>query len=304
MGKQQQNDLYDDTFSTNTDSTASSMSITQAEGGGQTINSSTPSTNINKTQVNNELEQRRCFNYQWSEGPDETEVPKVIYVKKVTEMMNCIRGQRIDMIYKDKELFILYMNLIVKNVVFKRKWSANCMTQKYHEFVTFSDEAFVGFLVLENDAARYFDMASDSVEKENYACPKYTDVIFKGERRTSSTKLDNDNLLSRGWTDEGKFRFMQLFDEVEIFQEKNKERVELLANYLIDTELATRRKRTRKKQCKENEVEMEESIIQNDIETSWKQFMQKTSQKNKNTRDASHPIVAGYPGMGWDGIFT
>lgn len=249
--------------------------------GGQTINSSTPANTQEDPSV---LVGQRNVHYHWSEP--ETDVLNKTYLGKVEEMVNRVRGQRIDMVYKEPDLFVLFMNLVVKHVVFKRKWNANSMTKKYYHFVTVSDEAFA-FLVLENNAARYLDMADERVEKTNYACPKYTDAVLKGERRrTSSASIHN--LPSRGWTDEGKLRFMNLFEEVEKFRETEGEKVESLAKYLLEKETTKKKKRSRKKRgAPESDDETEESseyqIVENSIECNWNKFLEKTSCGKKKT---------------------
>lgn len=257
--------------------------------GGQTINtSSTPNTQ----EENSVAVGQRNVRYHWSEP--ETDVWTQTYLGKVTEMVNRVRGQRIDMIYKEPDLFVLFMNLVVKHVVFKRKWNVNSMTKKYYRFVTVSDEAFA-FLVLENNAARYLDMADERVEKINYACPKYTDAVYKGERRRTSSE-SNNNLPSRGWTDEGKQRFMNLFEEVEKFREAEEEKVESLATYLLEKETTTKKKRSRKKRgAPESDDETEESsdnqIVENSIECNWNKFLEKTSRGKKRTSNHNNSTV-------------
>jgi hypothetical protein len=250
--------------------------------GGQTINtSSTPNTEEENSVA---VVGQRHVHYHWSEP--ETDVWTQTYLGKVTEMVNRVRGQRIDMIYKEPDLFVLFMNLVVKHVVFKRIWNVNSMTKKYYRFVTVSDEAFA-FLVLENNAARYLDMADERVEKIDYACPKYTDAVLKGETRRTSSR-SNTNIPSRGWTDEGKLRFMNLFEEVEKFRETEEEKVESLATYLFEKERTATKKRSRKKRgAHESDDETEErsdnQIVENNIECNWKKFLEKTSRGKKRT---------------------
>jgi hypothetical protein len=189
-------------------------------------------------------------------------------VQKVEELVKRIQGKRIDKLYDNDDMFFLFMHLCVQNVIFKRKWMTKCMTVKYIDFVTISDEA-LAFLVLENNAQRYFDMVDDEVEKKDYAKPIYTDVVKKGCN------------MQRGWTQEGKKRFMTLYKQIYAYRNErnNKKRIEDLGKMLMEREKIVHKRNKCTKSGKDMENEEMVPEITRKIDTDWENFMKNTSKK-------------------------
>ena len=204
--------------------------------------------------------------YKWNEPS--LSLAEMTSVQKVEELVKRIQGKRIDKLYDNDDMFFLFMHLCVQNVIFKRRWLTKCMTVKYIDFVTISDEA-LAFLVLENNAQRYFDMVNDNVEKKDYAKPIYTDVVKKG------------CIMQRGWTLEGKKRFMILYKQIYAFRNdrNNKKRIDDLGKMLMEREKFVCKRNKGSKSNKHTEHEEMVPEITRQIDTDWENFMKNTSRK-------------------------
>jgi hypothetical protein len=202
-------------------------------------------------------------------------------VEKMKELIERVVHKRLDLIYLEEELFYLFMRVCVQYIISKRKWNACSMTQKYYEYVTVSDEAFA-FLVLENNGKRYLDMANKAVEKINWSKPIYTDVSQKGAR--------NRELQTRGWTSEGKIRYMTIYDEIDKYRDGGEDfdtdRKEDLAKYIISKETDNSRARKRRKKKTTIGEDEDEGVVVNLIEQQnvWNAFMKRTSASKVNKR--------------------
>ena len=156
------------------------------------------------------------------------------------------------------------------SVVFKTKWKALCNKKLYYDFVTVQDEAF-GFLVLENNGLRYLDMMiNPNKGKKDWIQPKYT--IVNGIHKKSK----------RGWSLDGRIRFMELVEEVE--ERRKKDGITNLANYVLQV--------CREKSMKRSAGEEESKKIsaeECEKERRWKQFLKESSMKryslNNRKRD-------------------
>jgi hypothetical protein len=172
---------------------------------------------------------------------------------KVEEMVKRICGRRMDKIYSREDLFHMFLRLVVKNVIFKNNWNHKRDSIKYYKYVTVSDEAFA-MLVLENHGERYMHM----MDGKDEPAPKYTQV--KGS-----------SSINKGWSDEGKMRYMELVMETEQWRSENLHKMELLSNYVLKKETAI----SKKKQCKRSVEDMDDGTTVSsrlEAQTKRKQF--------------------------------
>jgi len=200
--------------------------------------------------------------------------------EKMKELIERVAHKRIDLIYSEKELFHLFMRVCTQQIIGKRKWTTCSITQRYYEYVTVSDEAFA-FLVLENNGKRYLDMANTAVEKIDWSNPKYTDVSQKGAQKRE--------LQTRGWTSEGKMRYMAIYKEINEYrynEEKfDTEKKEDLAKYIIEREMEAKRARKQlKKRTTIVETDGGEDVNLMEQLNIWDNFMKQTSETNVRKR--------------------
>ena len=175
---------------------------------------------------------------------------------KVEEMVKRICGRRMDKIYSREDLFHMFLRLVVKNVIFKNNWNHKRDSIKYYKYVTVSDEAFA-MLMLENHGERYMHMM-DGKDLATQPAPKYTQV--KGS-----------SSINKGWSDEGKMRYMELVMETERWRSENLHRMELLSIYVLKRETAI----SKKKQGKRSVEDMDDGTTVSsrlEAQTKRKQF--------------------------------
>jgi len=188
------------------------------------------------------------------------EVSEMTKQEKMIELIKRVCGKRIDEVYGNNILFYLFLRTCVMSVIFKTKWRAYSDKKLYYEFVTVQDEAFA-FLALENNGFRYLDMLNIQKEKKNYIQPKYT--IVNGINKKTH----------RGWSLDGRIRFMELIEEVEK-RRGNNSKVTNLANYVLNE---CREKRFTRKIDEESDKNM--TPEDSEKERRWKQFLKDSSVK-------------------------
>ena len=133
----------------------------------------------------------------------------------------------IESIYSDSDKYFLFHRICVMNVMFKTKWKKNRMIKSYYEYTDVSDEAFA-FLLIENNGLRYIDMADEEKEEVEYNQPRYTDA-----RRKNENGENRKNTIGRGWSQEGRMRFIKLQTIIENMRDGKQEMIENLGNEVL-----------------------------------------------------------------------
>jgi hypothetical protein len=124
-------------------------------------------------------------------------------------------------------------------------------------------------------------MANTAVEKIDWSNPKYTDVSQKGAQKRE--------LQTRGWTSEGKMRYMAIYKEINEYrynEEKfDTEKKEDLAKYIIEREMEGKRARKQlKKRTTIVETDGGEDVNLMEQLNIWDNFMKQTSETNVRKR--------------------
>jgi hypothetical protein len=188
--------------------------------------------NDNHAQLTNGVESTEGGNYEYIPLSHDNLLGDMDQKGKVEEMVKRICGRRMDKIYSRDDLFHIFLRLVVKNVIFKNNWNHKRDSIKYYKYVTVSDEAFA-MLVLENHGERYMHMMAgkdDALQPD----PKYTQVKGSGS-------------INKGWSDEGKMRYMELVMETEQWHNENLHKMEVLYTYVLRKETAISKKKQRKR---------------------------------------------------------
>ena len=192
--------------------------------------------NDNHAQLTNGVESTEGGKYEYIPLSHDNLLGDMDQKGKVEEMVKRIGGRRMDKIYSREDLFHIFLRLVVKNVIFKNNWNHKRDFIKYYKYVTVSDEAFA-MLVLENHGERYMHM----MDGKDEPAPKYTQV--KGS-----------SSINKGWSDEGKMRYMELVMETEQWRSENLHKMELLSIYVLKKETAI----SKKKQSKRSVEDMDD----------------------------------------------
>ena len=90
-----------------------------------------------------------------------------------------------------------------------------------------SNDAFA-FLILENNALRYIDMAVEEKDCQEYSLPIYTDAIGKIGQNNGR------NLNSGEWSQEGMLRFQKLQMKIEDLYDNDMEMMERLGQSVLE----------------------------------------------------------------------
>ena len=202
----QVSDLSNSTIGTN--STTNTSTSTQSG-----FSSSSNETNIGnnldfesqRIQRLNELEETRQARIQ--QDKNNSDLMKTLLQK--------VKSRSMREIYQDQDMYFLFHRTCVVNVIFKMKWRKSRTTTKFTTYVTTSDEAFA-FLILENNADRYLDMAS-GIQLKNCSLPEYTDIN------------GNAKLNGRGWSWKGIKRYMEIHKFIEDIRENEADAIDELA---------------------------------------------------------------------------
>jgi hypothetical protein len=143
------------------------------------------------------------------------------------EIIKIAKDGKIEEVYHDVNKYFLFHRLCVMNVLFKTKWKKNRMTQKCFDYTDVSDDAFA-FLILENNALRYIDMADEEKDSEDYSLPVYTDAVGKTGQENSR------NLKGKGWSREGMIRFQKIQMQIEDLFENESDMMNTLSQLVLD----------------------------------------------------------------------
>ena len=190
------------------------------------------------------------------------------------DIIKIVKEGNIEEIYGDVNKYFLFHQCCVMNVLFKTKWKKNRLVQNCFNYTDVSDDAFA-FLILENNALRYIDMADENKDCEDYSLPIYTDATGKKGIQ------NNRNLKGKGWSREGMIRFQKIQMKIENLYENDSDKMELLGQVVLE-----KYREQNGNGCTDgannDNIESEPDQIQRDKEDKeWDDFLRRNSKRRK-----------------------
>ena len=76
------------------------------------------------------------------------------------DIIKIVKDGNIEEIYHDADKYFLFYQMCVMNVLFKTRWEKHRLLQTCFKYTDVSDDVFA-FLILENNALRYINMADE-----------------------------------------------------------------------------------------------------------------------------------------------
>jgi hypothetical protein len=228
--------------------------------------------NIRQSQIENQDDQPE---------QDNNNTNKRVMMKDIIDI---VRKGNIEEIYQDADKYFLFHQICVMNVLFKTKWKKNRLLQTCFKYTDVSDDAFA-FLILENNAARYIDMADENKDSQDYSLPIYTDAIGKVSQHNSR------NLKGRGWSREGMIRFQKLQMKIEDLYESDPELIESLGQSVLEKYRDLFGKKSER--CI-NEENIESDRAKNNREKEdkeWDEFMRRNAKRRKQMNQGNATAI-------------